>query len=64
IPLCLAWALTVHKSQSQSLNKVIMDLDKAFMNGMYIYVTLSWTKSKEGLEIRHFKEARGSVIGH
>lgn len=68
----------MHKSQSQSLDKVVVDLDKAFVDGelghiirhihTYIitpgqaYVVLSRARSKNGLEIRHFKQAQVSTI--
>ncbi|KAG0694675.1 hypothetical protein DFH29DRAFT_1006119 [Suillus ampliporus] len=47
-------------SQSQSLDKVIINLDKAF-GDKQAYVALSQARSKEGLEIRHFKEARVKI---
>ncbi|KAG2745664.1 hypothetical protein P692DRAFT_20820476 [Suillus brevipes Sb2] len=34
LPLTLAWAMTVHKSQSLTLDKVVVDLDKAFADGV------------------------------
>ncbi|KAG1792083.1 uncharacterized protein HD556DRAFT_1309628 [Suillus plorans] len=48
VPLGLAWALTIHKSQSQTLNKVIVDLHKC----------LQIARSKEGLEICHFNSSK------
>ncbi|KIK36124.1 hypothetical protein CY34DRAFT_30361, partial [Suillus luteus UH-Slu-Lm8-n1] len=33
LPLALSWAMTIHKSQSLTLEKVVVDLDKAFADG-------------------------------
>ncbi|KAJ7865198.1 hypothetical protein B0H13DRAFT_1637196, partial [Mycena leptocephala] len=35
IPLTLAWAMSVHKAQGQSLNRVKVDLKNAFAPGLY-----------------------------
>lgn len=48
IPLRLAWAITVHKSQGMTLDAARIDLRKAFVEGMG-YVALSRVKSIDNL---------------
>ena len=50
-PLRPAWAVTIHKSQGKTFNKVIVDIGKgAFAHGQ-VYVALSRCTSFEGLSL-------------
>lgn len=51
-PLVLAWALTIHKSQGKTFNKVILDIGAgSFMPGQ-VYVALSRCTTLEGLILK------------
>lgn len=56
IPLIPGWAMSVHKSQGMTLNRVIIDLSKAFVAGQ-VYVALSRATGLEGLRIDGNREA-------
>ncbi len=47
-PLQLAWAVTIHKSQGLTFEKVIIDAGRAFTYGQ-VYVALSRCKTLEGI---------------
>lgn len=51
IPLRLAWAVTIHKSQGLTFDRLIIDAGQAFAHGQ-VYVALSRCTSLEGLVLK------------
>lgn len=61
VPLILAWALSIHKAQGQTLDRVKVDLGKIFEKGQ-AYVALSRATRQEGLQISRFDPRK--VMAH
>ena len=61
IPLILSWALSIHKAQGQTIERVKVDLGKIFEKGQ-AYVALSRATSQEGLQIVRFDPRK--VMAH
>jgi len=61
VPLVLAWALSVHKSQGQTIDRVKVDLGSVFERGQ-AYVALSRATSLKSLQVVNFMPSK--VMAH
>lgn len=60
LPLILAYALTIHKSQSLTLDHAILDLEECFCNHL-VYSALSRLKTFDGMLLKSFDQKKITV---
>jgi len=62
VPLILAWALTIHKSQGHTFDNIIVDLGRgAFAHGQ-VYVGLSRCRTLNGISLERPIRSRDIIF--
>ncbi len=61
-PVKLAWALTVHKSQGLTFNRIIMDFSGGAFSSGQTYVALSRCTSLEGIQLQQWISEKDIIV--
>ena len=61
-PIMLAWAVTIHKSQGKTFDRVIVDVGQGTFAHGQLYVALSRCTTLDGLILRHMVEKRHIIM--
>lgn len=64
IPLCLAWAMTIHKIQGATMEMAEMDIGSQIFEYGQTYVALSRIQSLDGLYLSSFQPDRIKANPH
>lgn len=61
-PLKLAWGVTIHKSQGQTFDRVVIDMGRGSFAHGQTYVALSRCRSLQGIELKRPVEKRDFIL--